>query len=1407
MLLYRFVYQSEKNYTALGPANYNCPMPCKNSTYGCCDDGITPAHGPNREGCCLSTQYKCCPDNILPARGPKFHGCGCQYTRFGCCPDNTTAARGPNNEGCGCKYTTHGCCPDRFTPATGPNYEGCSCYTYQFGCCPDGVTIAKGPHLQGCGCENTEFKCCSDGRTPAKGPNFAGCTCESSKYGCCADGVEEAQGENFEGCLSVPTSPGMACALERDRGSCRDFTVKWYFDTEYGGCSRFWYGGCEGNDNRFKTQEECKEVCVQPKGKDACFLPKISGPCEGYIPSWYYDTGRKMCGQFIWGGCLGNANKFKTREECEELCVTPDDLDPCEQPKEQGPCQGNFTKWYYNAESQACEQFQYGGCKGNDNNFVTEVACHQQCLQPGKTRDSCLLPRAEGNCGEKQSRWYFDPSENRCMPFYYTGCGGNKNNFESRAACETDCPTKIEQDTCLLPALLGECHNYTQRWYYDSYEQQCRLFYYGGCGGNENNFVNEQDCLNRCQTAITTPAPSKEVEFKLDFCFLPNEHGPCSGEHVKWFYDSQDGVCKQFRYGGCQSNGNNFNSREECEYRCGDVQDPCSLPKVIGPCNGVVRQYYYDYRTDTCEEFEYSGCQGNKNRFQSRSSCEEKCQKQVIPTQAVQNITITPTPSIETASKSSTCYMSVDPGSCNYDITAYYYDSQNHMCQAFIYGGCEGNANRFQTEEQCERLCGKFQGQDICNLPVAPGDCRGSFRKYYYDSVSRLCRDFSYSGCEGNANRFSTMTECESICIHHEEQAPPGNDTGVSNVSICKEPVDIGSCTSGTTKRFYYDEEQKTCRAFIYTGCGGNRNRFKTLESCISTCLIYTNEVDVDHDKDTKDICAEAREECSIIRCPYGKEAFVDSQDCERCRCVDPCRTQICAEGTKCAITVVASKDGTEYKGVCRSVTKPGRCPSVSNTSRCEQECLTDADCTGEMKCCNTACGASCLEPAVEEITSTPARPWITSSSDGLEPAQISKPEEPEVEAQEGGYATLKCIARGNPKPTITWRKGTILIGESESRRRILFDGSLQIVNLDRYDSGIYVCTADNGLGPPVRAEYKLIVTEPRELAAAIIGEANTHLTVTMNSPVSLHCYTYGWPKPFVTWWKGDRMLPLSSEMYEQGSEYSLLIRIVTLPTLGVYTCQAFNGIGRATSWSVTLQAIGPVYNVRPEYEKYIKYLVEAPKKPEKPQYPYRPDRTQTSDYQTYAPLTTTPKYSTHVTTVSPIGWSSTTDYGRKFRVPVKINITIGQTQFPEGSDVSIACYVDGYPSPRVQWFKDDVLIIPNNRIQISELNRLVISDANREDSGQYRCEASNNFSSAFSTVDIQVAGIFIHPNCQDNSFFAKCDLIVKARYCTHKYYAKFCCRSCTEAGQLQSRGPHLGNSRRRRRFIMKNLV
>ena len=128
---------------------------------------MNPAHGPNKEGCCLNTEFGCCPDNISPAEGPDNKGCGCEFTEHGCCPDDTTTARGPNFEGCGCVSTENGCCPDKFTPSPGPNMEGCPCHTYEYGCCPDGVSIARGPGQEGCTCKDREFGCCPDRRTPA----------------------------------------------------------------------------------------------------------------------------------------------------------------------------------------------------------------------------------------------------------------------------------------------------------------------------------------------------------------------------------------------------------------------------------------------------------------------------------------------------------------------------------------------------------------------------------------------------------------------------------------------------------------------------------------------------------------------------------------------------------------------------------------------------------------------------------------------------------------------------------------------------------------------------------------------------------------------------------------------------------------------------------------------------------------------------------------------------------------------------------------------------------------------------------------------------------------------------------------------------------------------------------------
>lgn len=51
-----------------------------------------------------------------------------------------------------------------------------------------------------------------------------------------------------------------------------------------------------------------------------CNMKKETGLCRASIPMYYYNQRQGKCLQFIYGGCGGNLNRFKTIEGCKNTC-------------------------------------------------------------------------------------------------------------------------------------------------------------------------------------------------------------------------------------------------------------------------------------------------------------------------------------------------------------------------------------------------------------------------------------------------------------------------------------------------------------------------------------------------------------------------------------------------------------------------------------------------------------------------------------------------------------------------------------------------------------------------------------------------------------------------------------------------------------------------------------------------------------------------------------------------------------------------------------------------------------------------------------------------------------------------------------------------------------------------------
>ena len=77
-------------------------------------------------------------------------------------------------------------------------------------------------------------------------------------------------------------------------------------------------------------------------------------------------------------------------------------------------------------------------CRVNEHTIVFAARGPDVTIAP-IPRELCRQPKDYGTCRGQEVMYYFDESVNDCRPFWFSGCGGNQNRFTDPTECRQRC--------------------------------------------------------------------------------------------------------------------------------------------------------------------------------------------------------------------------------------------------------------------------------------------------------------------------------------------------------------------------------------------------------------------------------------------------------------------------------------------------------------------------------------------------------------------------------------------------------------------------------------------------------------------------------------------------------------------------------------------------------------------------------------------------------------------------------------------------------------------------------------------------------------------------------------------------------------------------------------------------------
>ncbi|CAJ0956946.1 unnamed protein product, partial [Mesorhabditis belari] len=174
----------------------------------------------------------------------------------------------------------------------------------------------------------------------------------------------------------------------------------------------------------------------------------------------------------------------------------------------------------------------------------------------------------------------------------------------------------------------------------------------------------------------------------------------------------------------------------------------CSVARDLGSsnCDGAApgRKFFFDKAHGVCQPFQYRGCGGNGNRFDSAQECKDFCVNgpgaQALQEEQKES------PLIEACG----ALYSTD------HITA-------QSCETAA--NCPSDVNYECNKGYC---CAKKEY--LCKLDYDAGKFAvsgpGKSDRYFYSTNYKVCMRFSFYGSLGNENNFPSFNTCQKTCAN-----------------------------------------------------------------------------------------------------------------------------------------------------------------------------------------------------------------------------------------------------------------------------------------------------------------------------------------------------------------------------------------------------------------------------------------------------------------------------------------------------------------------------------------------------------------------------------------------------------------------------------------------------------------